>query len=138
MRDAFLLTAAMLSMGVADAVPIAAAGSPNASDRAEVSALEAKILAGINTDGALKTISRLAASKLPEQTVDDLQKIDQLCGKIKSAERVQSKSVGSYYISDSIVAVHNGCLIKWDLIFAKENGVWKLLHFNFNTPDRGW
>jgi hypothetical protein len=138
MRQAFLPIAALLCVGAADAVPVAAGGSPSAADRAAVSALETKLIAGINADGALKTISGIAQLGLPEQAIDDLKKIDTMCGKITFAERVETKSVGSFYISDSIVAVHTGCLMKWDLTFAKEKGVWTLRHFNFNTPDRGW
>ena len=138
MKHIFLCLTAFVSIAASEPVFISEAGKPSAADRAEIEAQETKIFAGINSVGAYATISALSGSNLPAQALADLKKIDAVCGKMKSAERVASRNVGSFYFEDSLAAVHEGCLMKWDFRFAKEKGVWKLRFFNFNTPDRGW
>ncbi|WP_309623674.1 hypothetical protein [Novosphingobium sp.] len=138
MRIPILLVAAALLTGAADTVPIAGSAKLSPADRAAISALEATVLAQINTMGAVPTFTAMAAAGLPGDAAGQLAKIDAACGKAKSAERVETRVLGSSYVRESLVVQHEKCLIKWDFAFAKNNGTWTMNYFNFNSPNGEW
>lgn len=138
MRNACLLLAAATMVGAASPIVIADKTGVSPADRAAVSAIEVQLFADIKLNGTIVAFDKIIPGGVPASARADLSKLDELCGKIVSAQRSESRTLGSLYIRDTVAAVHTNCLIDWDLTYAKEHGAWSLRHFDFNTPNDDW
>lgn len=70
---------------------------------------------------------------LTEEMLDTFKSLDAKCGKLLTVERYDEEAFGSHVVRDHLVAVHAGCMVRWDLTYIKPQGVWAMDYFNFHT-----
>jgi hypothetical protein len=120
------------------AVTISDVPSFPAADRAQVNVLERKFFNDIEANGVevtmvaqFKSVGSMAV--LTDDMLTAFKTVDSKCGKLLSVERYDEEAFGSHVVRDHLVAVHAGCMVRWDLTFIKPQNVWVVDHFNFHT-----
>lgn len=136
---AFAFAVAVLAVATpAAAITIADTPTLPGTDRTEVNALEETFFGSIERDGVEVTLRAVfktngVESRLSPEMLQDLQSVDEKCGKLTSVERYDSTIFGSRVVRDHFVAVHGSCLVRWDLTYSKTNRRWTFERFNFHT-----
>ena len=138
MRIIALAGALLLASAPSFAVTISDVPSLPASDRAQINVLERKMFNDIEANGVEATMraqfkSAGRTEPLPDEMLTAIKTIDSKCGKLLSVERYDEEAFGSHVVRDHLVAVHTGCMVRWDLTFIKPQSVWKVDWFNFHT-----
>ena len=138
MRFIALAGALLLASAPAFAMTISDVLTLPAADRAQVNALERKFFNDVEANGVevtmvaqFKSVGSMAV--LTDDMLTAFKTVDSKCGKLLSVERYDEEAFGSHVVRDHLVAVHAGCMVRWDLTFIKPQNVWAVDHFNFHT-----
>ena len=138
MRFVALAGALLLASAPAFAMTISDVPTLPPADRAQINGLERKFFNDIEANGVeatmlaqFKSVGSMAA--LNDEMLAAFKTVDGKCGKLLSVERYQEEAFGSHVLRDHLVAVHVGCLVRWDLTFIKPHDVWLVDYFNFHT-----